>query len=70
VAQVPTSSEQLRSGGVGQRVFFLHDGRTSNLVEAINAHRSQDSEANKVIDRFKRLTALEEQDIVNFLRSL
>jgi CxxC motif-containing protein (DUF1111 family) len=56
--------------GVGQRVFFLHDGRTSNLVQAIEAHRSHDSEANKVIDRFNRLTAREQQDIINFLRSL
>jgi CxxC motif-containing protein (DUF1111 family) len=56
--------------GVGQRVFFLHDGRTSNLVEAIKAHRSQGSEANKVIDGFNRLTAQEQQDIINFLRSL
>ena len=56
--------------GVGQRVFFLHDGRTSNLGEAIEAHRSPGSEANKVIDRFNRLTAQEQQDIINFLRSL
>ena len=56
--------------GVGQRVFFLHDGRTSNLVEAIAAHRSYDSEANKVIDRFKKLHPREQQDIINFLRSL
>src|SRR5712664_783461 len=56
--------------GVGQRVFFMHDGRTSNLVDAIEAHRSHDSEANKVIDRFNRLTAREQQDIINFLRSL
>jgi CxxC motif-containing protein (DUF1111 family) len=26
--------------GVGQRLFFLHDGRTSNLFEAIRAHAS------------------------------
>jgi CxxC motif-containing protein (DUF1111 family) len=26
--------------GVGQRVFFLHDGRASNLLEAIEAHRN------------------------------
>jgi len=26
--------------GVGQRLFFLHDGRTSNLLEAIQAHSS------------------------------
>ena len=25
--------------GVGQRVFFLHDGRTSDLVEAIHDHQ-------------------------------
>ena len=35
--------------GVGQRVFFLHDGRTTDLVEAIRSHRSRGSEANKVI---------------------
>jgi len=56
--------------GVGQRVFFLHDGRTSNLLEAIKAHKSHASEANKVIDRFSRLKAREQQDIINFLRSL
>jgi CxxC motif-containing protein (DUF1111 family) len=56
--------------GVGQRVFFLHDGRTSNLVEAIEAHRSKDSEANKVIDLFNRLKDREKQDLINFLRSL
>jgi CxxC motif-containing protein (DUF1111 family) len=56
--------------GVGQRVFFLHDGRTSNIVEAIRDHKSPGSEANRIIDRFNALTALEQQDIVNFLRSL
>jgi CxxC motif-containing protein (DUF1111 family) len=56
--------------GVGQRVFFLHDGRTSNLVEAIEAHKSRESEANKVIERFNRLHAREQQDIINFLRAL
>jgi CxxC motif-containing protein (DUF1111 family) len=56
--------------GVGQRVFFLHDGRTSNLVEAIEAHRSRGSEANRVIDGFKTLAPGEQQDLINFLRSL
>jgi CxxC motif-containing protein (DUF1111 family) len=56
--------------GIGQRVFFLHDGRTTNLVEAIRAHRSRDSEATRVIDRFDRLPAREQQDVINFLRSL
>jgi CxxC motif-containing protein (DUF1111 family) len=56
--------------GVGQRIFFLHDGRTSNLVEAIRAHRSQGSEANKVIEHFNHLTVQEQQEIIDFLRSL
>src|SRR5271167_4283734 len=56
--------------GVGQRVFFLHDGRTSNLVEAIEFHKSPGSEANKVVERFNGLSTQEKQDIINFLRSL
>ena len=56
--------------GVGQRIFFLHDGKTNNLVEAISAHKSPGSEANRVIDRFNRLSSEEKQDLINFLRSL
>jgi CxxC motif-containing protein (DUF1111 family) len=56
--------------GVGQRVFFLHDGRTTNLVEAIRDHRSRGSEANRVIEHFNRLTTEEQQEVIDFLRSL
>jgi len=56
--------------GVGQRVFFLHDGRTNNLVDVIRAHRSRGSEANKVIERFNKLSTQEQQEIIDFLRSL
>jgi CxxC motif-containing protein (DUF1111 family) len=56
--------------GIGQRVFFLHDGRTSDLVQAIEAHRSPGSEATGVIENFNRLEAQERQDVINFLRSL
>jgi CxxC motif-containing protein (DUF1111 family) len=56
--------------GVGQRVFFLHDGRTSNLVEAIRDHKSRGSEANKVIENFDRLSTQEQQEIIDFLRTL
>ena len=56
--------------GVGQRIFFLHDGRTSNLVEAIKAHKSNGSEANKVVDHFNRLSTQEQQEIIDFLRTL
>ncbi len=56
--------------GVGQRIFFLHDGRTSNLVEAIEFHKSPGSEASKVVDAFNNLDAKDQQDLINFLRSL
>jgi CxxC motif-containing protein (DUF1111 family) len=56
--------------GVGQRVFFLHDGRTSNLVDAIRGHQSRGSEANKVIEHFNELSIQEQQEIIDFLRSL
>ena len=56
--------------GIGQRVFFLHDGRTTDLVQAIEAHRSPGSEAIRVIEHFNRLKAQERQDVINFLRSL
>jgi CxxC motif-containing protein (DUF1111 family) len=56
--------------GVGQRVFFLHDGRTSNLADAIRAHKSRGSEASKIIDHFDKLGTQEQQEIIDFLRSL
>jgi CxxC motif-containing protein (DUF1111 family) len=56
--------------GLGQRIFFLHDGRTNDLVEAIKEHKSQGSEANKVVDRYNHLKPDEKQDLLNFLRSL
>jgi len=62
--------------GLGQRIFFLHDGRTTDLVEAIRAHRSAGtsryaaSEANAVVNRFFLMTEWQKQDLLNFLRSL
>ncbi|MEP7305764.1 MAG: di-heme oxidoredictase family protein [Acidobacteriota bacterium] len=56
--------------GLGQRIFFLHDGRTSDLVAAIRAHQSTRSEANAVIDGFQALSEDQKQDLLNFLRSL
>jgi CxxC motif-containing protein (DUF1111 family) len=56
--------------GAGQRVFFLHDGRTTDLVEAIRAHRSRGSEANKVVEHFNKLSTQEQQEIIDFLRTL
>jgi CxxC motif-containing protein (DUF1111 family) len=56
--------------GIGQRLFFLHDGRTSDLLQAIQDHTSSGSEANAVIAAFNALSASDRQDILNFLRSL
>jgi CxxC motif-containing protein (DUF1111 family) len=56
--------------GVGQRMFFLHDGRTTDLVEAIRDHQSDGSEANEVIKLFISLTTQEQQEVIDFLRSL
>jgi len=56
--------------GVGQRLFFLHDGRTSDLLNAIEQHRSRGSEANEVIRRFDNLPSGQKQHLLDFLRSL
>jgi CxxC motif-containing protein (DUF1111 family) len=56
--------------GVGQRVFFLHDGRTRNIQEAVLAHASDGSEATISISQFMLLQATDQQDLINFLRSL
>ena len=56
--------------GLGQRVFFLHDGRTSDLYQTIIAHASNGSEANTVISHFQMLSTADQQALVNFLRSL
>jgi CxxC motif-containing protein (DUF1111 family) len=62
--------------GVGQRVFFLHDGRTSDLLQAIRDHFSPTSskypasEANGVVHKFNQLSPEEKQSILDFLRSL
>ena len=56
--------------GLGERMFFLHDGRTSDLVAAIQAHQSSGSEANTIVQRFNGLSSAQQQDVLNFLRSL
>ena len=67
--------------GVGQRIFFLHDGRTSDMLQAVLAHASSGggddeyggyppSEANAVIAKFKALSNSDQQAILDFLRAL
>jgi CxxC motif-containing protein (DUF1111 family) len=73
VSQGTAGPDEFRSAplwGIGQRLFFLHDGRTSDLLEAIQAHSSTGSEANGVISAFNALSVSDRQNILNFLRSL
>jgi CxxC motif-containing protein (DUF1111 family) len=79
VAQGEAAGDEFRTAplwGLGQRVFFLHDGRTNNLLTAIQAHASngngtfQASEANAIINRFNALSTTAKQNMLNFLRSL
>lgn len=56
--------------GLGQRLFFLHDGRSRDLVDAIRQHEGPGSEANMVVRNFNELSADQKQDVLNFLRSL
>jgi len=72
--------------GIGQRVFFLHDGRTSDLRVAIEEHAGgtgkawkqrgesqglyRPSEATQVIQNFHQLSENNKQHLLNFLRSL
>ncbi|HEV7968076.1 MAG TPA: di-heme oxidoredictase family protein [Candidatus Acidoferrales bacterium] len=73
VSQGGAGPDQFRSAplwGLGQRLFFLHDGRTSDLMQAIEDHASSGSEANAVIRNFNGLSESQKQDVLNFLRSL
>jgi CxxC motif-containing protein (DUF1111 family) len=79
VSQGDASGSEFRTAplwGLGKRMFFLHDGRTSDLLEAIQAYKSLGnsrypaSEANAVVDRFNGFRESDKQDLVNFLRSL
>ena len=73
ITQGNAGPDQFRTAplwGVGQRVFFLHDGRTSDLVQAILDHKSQGSEANQVINNYQDLSRRDKQNLILFLRSL
>lgn len=73
VSQGAANGQQFRTAplwGLGQRVFFLHDGRTNNLITAIQAHASTGSEANQVISNFNLLPVAFRQALLVYLRSL
>jgi len=73
VSQGGAGGDQFRSAplwGLGQRIFFMHDGRTADLLAAIEAHDSSGSEAITVESNFDLLSSSQKQDVLNFLRSL
>jgi Di-haem oxidoreductase, putative peroxidase len=92
VSQGAAGGDQFRTAplwGVGQRLFFMHDGRTSDLLQAVQDHadcgsapsagrpgsshgpfHNCSSEANQVVRSFNALSPSQQQDILNFLRSL
>ncbi|MEZ5292872.1 MAG: cytochrome c [Vicinamibacterales bacterium] len=56
--------------GLGQRTFFLHDGRRTDLVDVIRSHANRGPDASGVVARYGRLADAQKQDLLNFLRSL
>ncbi|HEY2627999.1 MAG TPA: di-heme oxidoredictase family protein [Usitatibacter sp.] len=79
VSQGSAGGSEFRSAplwGLGQRLFFLHDGRSNDLLDTIAQHSSGSqrqgnaSEANGVVNTFNGLSERQKQDILNFLRSL
>ena len=79
VSQGNAAGDEFRTAplwGLGKRIFFLHDGRTKDLLEAIQAHAGSGggqyvpSEANQVIAQFNRFNEIDKQHVLNFLRSL
>ena len=77
VSQGSAGPDEFRTAplwGLGQRIFFMHDGRSNpsngGLVHAIQQHSSSGSEANTVINLYNSLSQQQRQDLLNFLRSL
>ncbi|HEX4003222.1 MAG TPA: di-heme oxidoredictase family protein [Candidatus Acidoferrales bacterium] len=77
VSQGSAGPDEFRTAplwGLGQRIFFLHDGRATpangGLLRAIQDHAGQGSEANQVISLFNGRSSHDQQDLLNFLRSL
>jgi len=73
VSQGGAGGDQFRTAplwGLGQRIFLLHDGRTTNLLTAIQDHASHGSEATTVEENFFNLSTAQQQALLDFLRSL
>lgn len=56
--------------GAGQRMFFLHDGRTNDLVVAIQAHQTSGSGGSVSVSNLAGQSRANQQAVLDFLRSL
>jgi CxxC motif-containing protein (DUF1111 family) len=73
VSQGNAGGDQFRTAplwGLGQRAFFLHDGSQTSVYSAIDSHRSNGSEASQCATNYFSLSTTQQQDVLNFLRSL
>lgn len=73
ITQGEAAGDEFRTAplwGVGQRLFFLHDGRTADLSEAIQAHASPNSEATASTALFNAFSDADKQALIAFLKSL
>jgi CxxC motif-containing protein (DUF1111 family) len=73
ITQASAGPDQFRTAplwGLGQRLFFLHDGRTKDLDEAIRAHQSRGSEASGVVGKYIALSPEQQHEVLIFLRGL
>ncbi len=70
IAQAAATLTQMRTQplwGLRARAPYLHDGRASTIFEAIQLH---DGEAATVRDRFLALSPQEQQELIDFLKSI
>jgi CxxC motif-containing protein (DUF1111 family) len=56
--------------GLRHLVSYLHDGRATTLRDAVLQHRSDGSEANDSIERFERLSADDQERLLDFVSTL
>ena len=86
ISQGSAGGDEFRTAplwGLGQRLFFLHDGRETDLLRVIADHAGSNtaltsasqnnfppSEAAQVIQRFNALSTSDKQALLIFLRSL
>jgi CxxC motif-containing protein (DUF1111 family) len=73
IIQGSAAADEFRTAplwGLGARLFYLHDGRDTDLTQTIQAHQGSGSEANGSVAAFNALSAAAKTDLLNFLKSL